>query len=175
MLYFDGIMVLKESFLPGMHFLCGRAKKSTAQRLKEQADALRGLSPSDWHGMFEDVINVMAAGRKRVFDRATTFWTFLGQVLQGGTCRSATRQVQVSRHKKGLPEICSSDSAYCQARARLDPAWLENLGKESVQYLDHRKDKQWDWDGRRVLLVDGTSCQLPDTPKNQESYPQHAE
>ena len=168
-------MVLKECYLPGMHFLCGRAKKSTAQRLKEQAENLRGLSPGDWYGLFKDVINVTAIGRKRVFDRATTFWAFFGQVLKGGTCRSATRDVQVARHKKGLPEISSSDSAYCQARSRLDPAWLESLGEESVQRLAQRKDKQWDWDGRRVLLVDGTSCQLPDTLKNQESYPQPSE
>ena len=75
----------------------------------------------------------------------------------------------------GLPEISSANSAYCQARSRLDPALLESLGDESLQRLAQRKDKQWDWYGRRVLLVDGTSCQLPDTSKNQESYPQPSE
>jgi hypothetical protein len=50
--------------------------------------------------------------------------------------------------------------------------WIVYNGEESVRYLGRHKDKRWVWNGLRVLLVDGTSCQLPDTPENQDSYPQ---
>jgi hypothetical protein len=168
-------MLLKTPYLPNLHLLCGRAKKSTGQRLKEQADSLRGLSPGQWESMFGEMLRVETSGRRRVFDRATTFWAFFGQVLQGGTCRTSTRQVQVARYFKKLSRISNSNSAYCQARKRLDLSWLEELADQSIQYLERNKDQKWNWNQRRILLVDGSSCQLPDTPANQEAYPQPAE
>ena len=167
-------MPFKTSFIPGFHYLCGRAKKPEATRLKEQLEHSQALTPGQLQSVFGKIITVLNVGRKRVFDRGTTFWAFLGQILNGGTCRSAVREVQAQRHKKGLPAISSSTSAYCQARGRLGLAWLEELAGESVRHLEHNKDSQWDWRGRRVLYVDGTSCQLPDTEENQEAYPQHS-
>ena len=102
-------------------------------------------------------------------------WLRFGQVLQGGTCRTSTRQVQVARYFKKLSRISNSNSAYCQARKRFDLSWLEELADQSIQYLERNKDQKWNWNQRRILLVDGSSCQLPDTPANQEAYPQPTE
>ena len=33
-------------------------------------------------------------------------------------------------------------------------------------------DPEWLWHGRHVHLVDGTTVSMPDTPENQEAYPQ---
>ena len=34
-------------------------------------------------------------------------------------------------------------------------------------------DAEWLWHDRHVYLVDGTTVSMPDTPENQEEYPQH--
>lgn len=107
---------------------------------------------------------------QRIFDPATTFWTFLSQVLQGGTCRNATREVQAQREGMGCASISSANVAYCKARKRLSLDWIEEQGDQVAQRL--QASSQWDWCGRRVLLVDATSCQLPDTAANQAAYPQ---
>jgi len=39
--------------------------------------------------------------------------------------------------------------------------------------LDACVDSNWLWKGRRVYLFDGTTVSMPDTPANQEAYPQH--
>jgi putative transposase len=33
----------------------------------------------------------------------------------------------------------------------------------------------WLWRGRHVKLTDGTTCLLPDTPRNQAEFPQHGQ
>ena len=38
--------------------------------------------------------------------------------------------------------------------------------------LDAKVDGKWLWKGRRVYLFDGTTVSMPDTPENQEAYPQ---
>lgn len=37
---------------------------------------------------------------------------------------------------------------------------------------ENQLDKEWLWRGRHVYLVDGTTVSMPDTPENQEAYPQ---
>jgi hypothetical protein len=32
--------------------------------------------------------------------------------------------------------------------------------------------ERWLWQGRHVFLADGTTTSLPDTPENQQAYPQ---
>ena len=38
--------------------------------------------------------------------------------------------------------------------------------------LAARVERDWLWRGRRVYLFDGTTVTMPDTPENQEAYPQ---
>jgi hypothetical protein len=38
--------------------------------------------------------------------------------------------------------------------------------------LDAKVDTKWLWKGRRVYLFDGTTVIMPDTPENQQAYPQ---
>jgi hypothetical protein len=48
-----------------------------------------------------------------VFDRQTTFWPFLGQVLGGRSCREATRAVHASRQRQGKGAISSANAGIC--------------------------------------------------------------
>ena len=109
--------------------------------------------------------------RRRVFTPWVTFWVFLGQVLSHArTCREAVRQTQSWMGLQGGRELSSNTSAYCQARARLPQAHLDEAFKRVVRHLLTQEQRLWR--GRRVRVVDGSSCSMPDTPSNQATYPQ---
>jgi hypothetical protein len=38
--------------------------------------------------------------------------------------------------------------------------------------LDSKVDPEWLWKGRRVFMFDGSTISMPDTPENQQAYPQ---
>ena len=38
--------------------------------------------------------------------------------------------------------------------------------------LDAKAEQRWLWKGRRVYMFDGTTVTMPDTPENQQAYPQ---
>jgi hypothetical protein len=41
-----------------------------------------------------------------------------------------------------------------------------------VKKIENEKDAESLWYGRRVKIVDGSSVSMPDTPENQQAYPQ---
>ena len=109
--------------------------------------------------------------RQRVFTPWTTFWLFLAQVLSAaGTCAEALRQAQAWVRVQKDQDLSSSTSAYCQARARLPQAHLEHAFRGVVHHLNAQEKAQGP--GRRVRVVDGSSCSMPDTAHNQARYPQ---
>lgn len=111
------------------------------------------------------------AARTRVFTPWVTFWVFLAQVLsRAKTCREALRQTQGWFYAQQHDEISSNTSAYCQARSRLPPAHLDQAFKGVVRHLDAQEKTLFP--GRRVRVVDGSSCSMPDTAANQVDYPQ---
>jgi len=142
---------------------------SASEQLKRKLEDLNVDGAGQLQSIFgEHISPPCPSGRyRRIFDPVTTFWTFLSQVLQDGSCRNATREVQARR--KGS-RISSANTAYCKARKRLPLEWIEKQGSQVAQRL--RNASAWDWNGRRVLLVDATSCRLPDTADNQAEYPQ---
>lgn len=109
--------------------------------------------------------------RARTYTPWVTFWLFLAQVLtRPGTCSEAVSQGQPWFQLKRGEAPSSNTSAYCQARARLPIAHVEYAFHSTVKYL-----KTWEAAhhcGRRVCVVDGSSSSMPDTPQNQERYPQ---
>jgi hypothetical protein len=109
--------------------------------------------------------------RQRVFTPWTTFWVFLAQVLSApGTCREALRQAHAWLHLQEGRDLSANTSAYCQARARLPQAHLDHAFQCVVRRLNAQEKARGS--GRRVRVVDGSSCSMPDTPRNQAHYPQ---
>jgi len=109
--------------------------------------------------------------RRRVFDCTRTFWLFIWQVLQPGTaCRAVVRQVQAFCETGSL-RIDESSSAYCQARARLPFACMQEALKDSARAADRFAAREMPAWQRPVKVVDGTSVQLPDTDENRARYP----
>jgi hypothetical protein len=114
-----------------------------------------------------------AHSRRRLFSLENTFWVFLWQVLRpANACREAVRQFQAWWRALGHPRASASTAAYCQARARLALATLQNLGVALATKLQRNVRHAELWLGRRVTLLDGTGLSMPDTPQNQARWPQ---
>jgi hypothetical protein len=63
-------------------------------------------------------------------------------------------------------------SAYVQARRRLPLEVLRSGVRRIAQRLREEVGSTADWLGRRVWLVDGTGCSMPDTPDLQKTFGQ---
>jgi DDE family transposase len=61
---------------------------------------------------------------------------------------------------------------YCQARTRLRNDTLEAIQQQLARGLEGNVSSAQLWLGRRVKVVDGTACSMPDTAQNQALYPQ---
>jgi len=104
--------------------------------------------------------------RTRVFTPWVTFWVFLAQVLsRARTCSEAVRQAQGWFRAQQERELSSNTSAYCQARLRLPQSHVDSALAGVVRHLNAQEKARFC--GRRVCVVDGSSCSMPDTPANQ--------
>jgi hypothetical protein len=115
-------------------------------------------------------------GRQRLFPPYVTLWTFLLQVLSpDGSCRDAITRLRAFQVAQGHSPCSPNTGSYCKARARLPEAVVACLAQEVGQRLSHSVPGHWRWKGRTVKLVDGSTVSMPDTPANQEAYPQHTQ
>jgi hypothetical protein len=101
----------------------------------------------------------LAAGRRhrrRTLDPATTLRVFAAQVAHGNTAIS---------HVVRLAGGAFSESAYCQARARLPVAAVRAALSASIaRARGEREASDGLWHGHRTGLIDGTGVSVPDTP-----------
>jgi len=111
--------------------------------------------------------------RQRIFFLRRTFWCFLWQTLGSQrACRDVVLQVKALCALESEAVISSDTGAYVTARHRLPierlQAVFEYLVKKSARGAGEIPGAQ----GRRIMVVDATVIQLPDTPENQKRYPQ---
>ena len=88
---------------------------------------------------------------------------FLLQVLHGNTALN---------HVTLLAGRAFTDSAYCQARARLPLALFRAVLRHLVRALVPQTETDGLWRGHRTFLIDGSSFSMPDTPALQEHFGQ---
>ncbi len=125
---------------------------------------------------FDDEDATFADDEDAVYTPAVTLWAFLSQVLfkdEHRSCVAAVARVVVLlvALERG---VCSSNTgAYCRARGKLSEKVLRQITIHVGEGCENKLDKQWLWHGRHVRLVDGTTVSMPDTPANQEAYPQN--
>lgn len=114
-----------------------------------------------------------ASPRERPYSVRRTFWCFLWQMLQcNASCRQVVQQLQAMLVLEGRPAVDEGCSAYCQARGRLPVPLLVQALRVSAQAADLRVARSAALQGRDLKAADGTTITLPDTPENQEQYPQ---
>lgn len=169
--------------LPGFYLpLRGRKPRSAQQILAEKIVSLKQKSFKQIGEIFEQFIpngllepeQSGTMSRRRLFSKENTFWAFFGQVLDAdGGCKEVVRKLQSYASIKGIKIPSSSTASYCTARKKLDEEMLFDIFKHTADWCDKIPETGL-LNNRRVIVVDGTGISMPDTPENQEIWPQSA-
>jgi len=113
------------------------------------------------------------AGADDVYSVPLTLWAFIAQVVSDQkSCVAAVARVLVLLTTLGRKPCGAGTGAYCKARAKLPEHFLQRLACDVGRQLEDETPQVWRWHGHRVLLVDGSTLSMPDTPAHQEVYPQ---
>jgi hypothetical protein len=112
-------------------------------------------------------------GYTDVYSVAVTLWTFLTQVASSSkSCLAAVSRLLLLLTTLGRQACHAGTGAYCKARRKLPERFLQRLTCKVGAQLEDQVPNTWRWRGRRVVLVDGSTLSMPDTPANQRVYPQ---
>lgn len=113
--------------------------------------------------------------RDRIFSPVVTVWAFLSQALAGkkGSCQNAVSRVLADRIARGQAPCSTDTTSYCAARGRLSLPMIMDLVREMGQGLHQEAPLEWQFKNRRVVIVDGSTATMDDTPENQKAFPQH--
>ncbi len=115
-------------------------------------------------------------GQQDLFSTQVVLWAFLAQTLKdgkGAACAAAVADIATYMLQTGQKPPSGDTGDYCRARAKLNLQALQGLVRQSAQHLEKRANPTWLWKGLHAKLVDGFTFTMPDTPANQEVFPQH--
>jgi hypothetical protein len=170
-------------FLPKFGpLLFGRPPKSEQTKAHEKLQSAQSLG--DLKAVCADSIpdNFLAPtakgahSRRRQYSLPVVFWAFLAQVLSPNTsCREIVRRVKAWH--ASLPsdfDASPQTVAFCKARSKLPEKNLADICKHIANRCERNIPQGALWKGRHVKIIDGTTISMPDTPANQEQYPQHS-
>jgi len=123
------------------------------------------------------VVNeLVAPHRERIYPPLDTLRLFVGQVLSADrACQDVVGRRLSERIAQGQSVSALGTSSYCDARQRLPITLPVMLGSMIGERLEAMTPSAWRWQSRSVKLFDGTTVTMPDTPSNQETYPQSSE
>jgi len=143
--------------------------------LERKAHEADGLCLTQLHSLFGGLLpswlvaykrDEGANSRHRIYTPLVTFWTFLSQTLDAdGSCRRAVTRVQTLCAALKLPLPDEDTGAYCTARSRLPMKLLMRLHSHIANKMGELPQE-----GRRVLVMDGTSIRMPDSSQNAAVY-----
>src|SRR5713226_6991327 len=108
-----------------------------------------------------------------IYSTALVLWAFVTQgISKDKSCAAAVARILAALVASGREPCSSQSGAYCKARQKLSERFLRRLTVTVAQGVEDAAPDAWRWQGRRALLVDGTTVNAPDTPANQKAYPQ---
>ena len=111
-----------------------------------------------------------------IFHSAIVLWAFLCQVMRDGkeaSCQAAVARISSFLVQLGHKTPHANTGDYCYARAKLKPSAIRELTKRIASFVQDIQEETWQWKNRNVVLIDGFTFKMPDTPNNQAAYPQH--
>lgn len=113
-------------------------------------------------------------GRERIFTPEVSLYAFLSQVMDDDQSQQgAVARVIAAKLAENQTPPSANTSAYSQARSKLPEAGLEKLASTVATKLANNTPDSWLWKGKlQIKIVDGTTLSMPDTPENQQEYPQ---
>jgi Transposase DDE domain len=153
--------------------------QSTRRWISQQVQALRESNVLPFYDIL-DAKTVAAAVadegvtfHERIYTPLVTLCVFLSQVLDPDhSCRAAVARLIVWMALNGRKPCAPETSSYCDARQRLPLGVIVRLVRRSAREIEGHAPDAWLWNGRRVVLVDGTTASMPDTHENQKAFPQ---
>jgi len=110
-----------------------------------------------------------------IFSTEIVLWAFLAQALRdgkGAACTQAVADIAVYLVQTGGRPPSGDTGDYCRARAKLDLSALRQLVRHVAEQLGAQSNEDWLWHARHAKLVDGFTFTMPDTPDNQQAFPQ---
>jgi hypothetical protein len=112
-------------------------------------------------------------GRNRLYTPTLTFWCLLWQMLQGDASgREVVRQVQAIAARSRCRTICSGTAGYFRARQRLSNEQMHVALRTSAAAAARKAAScHGPLQARRVVVIDGTTSVLADTPANRRAFP----
>jgi hypothetical protein len=117
-----------------------------------------------------------ANGPDEIWGVALTSLAWLFQCLfPQKSCLTAVSRVVALCVLLGLAAPSANTGAFCKARDKLPTDFLRELALTLSRALEEQAPSRWRWRGRRVILIDGTIINAPDTSANQAEYPQHSQ
>ena len=118
----------------------------------------------------------VGAYRERIYSPLQTLSMFVSQNLSAdGACQDAVARGLSERVCGGRAACSVNTGPYCKARQRLPEGLVWRLLRDVGQHLTQKNPAHWDFRGRVVKIVDGTTVSMPDTAANQARYPQSTE
>ena len=108
-----------------------------------------------------------------LYNPVTVLWLFLSQVMHANPTLAVTVECFLAwRLAQGMSPCSADTGAYARARQRLPETLLAVLTRHTGRAAEHAAPSEWRWLGRVVKLFDGSTVSMPDTPANQEAFPQ---
>jgi hypothetical protein len=120
-----------------------------------------------------DIIRHTPHIRTTVFTPLVTLNAFIFQVLgEDHSCKHAAAGVLNDRLGEGKTANTVNTGPYCKARKRLPLKQMVEAVANVGSRLHQQMPTAWRWKGYNVVLADGTTVLMPDTPGNQAVFPQ---
>jgi hypothetical protein len=120
-----------------------------------------------------DIIKHTPHKRNSVFTPLITLKAFIFQVLSAdGSCKEAVAGVLADRLVDGKPANSVNTGPYCKARQRLPLEQIKTAATNAGSRPHQQSAEKWKWFGYNVVIADGATVQMPDTPENQAVFPQ---
>ncbi len=125
--------------------------------------------------MLQNIAQHSKSSRNRLFTPLVTLKAFIFQSLStDGSCRQAVSHVLSERLLEGEAANSIHTGAYCKARDRLPLVPLQQAVEASGTALHHQANPTWLFKGHNLMVTDGSTLIMPDTPENQAVFPQQA-
>ncbi|MGH8647570.1 MAG: IS4 family transposase [Gammaproteobacteria bacterium] len=119
------------------------------------------------------VVEEAGRWRNRLYGPLITLKLFLEQVLSADqSCQDTVARGLGERVALEQAPCSVNTASYCEARKRLPLGLPTRLAQEVGARLCAGQPSAWRWRDREVKLVDGATVSMPDTPENQERFPQ---
>ena len=123
--------------------------------------------------LFSITEGLLPEHRERKYPPTETLSMFLSQAMSADrSCQNIVNMMAVQRSIDGYLHQNTHTGSYCKARKRLPVEFVSGLARQTSKLIDRQLPEAWRWQGRSVKLIDGTTVTMPDTPGNQQQYPQ---